>query len=136
HPAASCDWRCTGNFHLGRSLAYTIAKREVNGFFNSESAGAEPAVLQPLRHESIRIFVFLPDANIGAISLWAVGNLFACAAFLEGGAHIKRCPFSRENHSKEAFSAPPTDACVIGERRAFHQEDGIEFAGRHQFAGL
>ena len=62
-------------------------------------------------------------------------DLFAGAAFFEGGRDVERVAFGGKDHGEEALSALPVDAGEIGERRALAEKDSGEVVVAHQLTG-
>src|SRR5215470_595260 len=128
------DGSCTADPRLRRTGRDSLAEDEADSFFNSQASGRNAAILQTLRDQCIRTFIFLPNPHICTLTARSVGQLLARTAFFKSRADIARLAFRWKDHREHALATVPAHAGEVFERRSFHQEDGIQRVRSHKLA--
>src|SRR5208282_3917211 len=135
HAAPSGYRRGTRQGQLRCGMGNSIGEKEADRFFNSQLAICHPAVFQTLRYQAIRVFIFLPGAHVGTVSIWCMGNLFASSAFFERWTYVECGAFRRQQEGEHALTTPPAYSGEIIQRGARHQQDGVDCVLAHELTG-
>src|SRR5258707_13821068 len=122
-PAGDGDGISGGIFEAGRGVAQMIEKCEAGGLFDADAAGANVLVGQRGGGDFRGALIFLPDADFEREM-----ELFAEAAFFEGGDHKDGVADAREDEAYEAFAEAPTDSREVVERSAGGEEERVVFS--------
>src|SRR5438874_4180193 len=132
HAAAGRYRRSAHNLRLRRCLGDTVAEDERSTLLDPDTSSADAAILQSCCYETVRIFVLLPDANIGMVAAGTTANLLARAVFLECRTDVKRVTFNRKHGREESFAIPPMDVGEVHETSPAGHEDRIKVVLAHQ----
>src|ERR1700728_3100723 len=133
--APACRDRCCAHQRsLWSVVGNSVGKDEAYRFFNTQLAVADATFFHALSDPLVWALVFLPGAQIGMLAVQRARNLFVGAAFFKCRTHIKCRTFCRQHKREQALASPPANAREVSQRRAFHQDDGIERVLTHQLA--
>src|SRR5260370_7284130 len=97
-------------------------KGEAGGFLDADGAGANVLVGQRGSGDFRRALIFLPDADFEREM-----ELFAEAAFFEGGDHKDGVADARDDEAHKALAESPTDSGEVVERSAGGEEERVVF---------
>ena len=111
-----------GILEAGGGVAKMIEKGETGGFFDADAAAANILVGQRGGGDLRGALIFLPDPNFEGEM-----ELFAEAAFFEGGNHKDRVAGARNDEAHEAFAEAPADSREVVERSAGGEEKRVVF---------
>ena len=120
-------------FESWRGGAKMIVEREGKSLVDADAAGAKAAIGERSGNELGGALVFLPDADFDGKA-----ELFAGAAFFEGGRDKDWFAGARKDEGEEAFGEPPVDASEVVEGSAGAEDKGVEFGIelRHPLLGV
>jgi hypothetical protein len=104
--------------------------------FDADAARGNLAILEALRDEVVRAFVFVPGANVSCAGERPERDLFPGAILFERRGDEERIALDRDDAGKEPFGAAPSDVREVDERRAAAERDRVDLVLGHQPAGL
>ena len=137
HAAAGGDGRAEDDFRLRRGGCDAFAPDQLRRLFDADRGRAEAAILQSVRDERVRAFVFVPRAHVGVIgSERTDGDLFARAILFERGTDEERLAFDRNDAREEPLAAAPAHAGEVDERRSAGEDQRADLVLGHQPLGL